>query len=239
MKKCFFFLVTALLLFSCAETSTPSKNYNSSLSGSISDIKTGKLYLERLVDTTLMVVDSVSLEGTSDFAFYFDVESPEMMYLYYEKDVNLPIEDGLSIFMEQGHITLRTTLENFNQNAVVTGSVNHDKLIAYQKLMKRYQDKNLDLIKDMYLAEKEDDTEKILEINRQYQTLLNSKYMSTVNFAVNNNNFEIAPYLALYEIFDINTKYLDTIYNTLTPKVKSSTYGKILEGYITKRKSLN
>lgn len=239
MKKHSIVIAAMLLLFSCKKTSESEQKFNSSLSGTIANTTSGKLYLERLIDSTLMVVDSVSLDGKSDFAFYFDLEDPEMIYIYYEKDTNIPIEDGLSVFMEQGEITLNTSIENFYQDAVVTGSANHDKLVEYQKLMKRFQDKNLDLIRDMYLAEKDNDAEKILEINRQYQSLMTSKYMGTVNFALNNNDFEISPYLALYEVFDINTKYLDTIYNGLTPKVKSSTYGKLLEKYIVQRKELN
>jgi hypothetical protein len=58
-----------------------------------------------------------------------------------------------------------------------------------------------------------------------------------VNFAVTNNNSEVSPYLALTEIYDAQTKWLDTINNSLTPKVKDSKYGKALDGYIIQRKS--
>ena len=56
--------------------------------------------------------------------------------------------------------------------------------------------------------------------------------MFTVNFALNNKDSEVAPYLALTEIYDAKTSYLDTINNTLTPKVKASKYGKELQTYI-------
>ncbi|MBA3985974.1 MAG: hypothetical protein H0X63_05245, partial [Flavobacteriales bacterium] len=49
---------------------------------------------------------------------------------------------------------------------------------------------------------------------------------------------EIAPYLAISEIFDANIKYLDTIYNSLPEKNKISTYGKELEKFITERKQI-
>ena len=61
--------------------------------------------------------------------------------------------------------------------------------------------------------------------------------MYTINFAINNKDSEVAPYLALSEIYDANIKYLDTINNQLTPKVKASKYGKQLQDYINKRKA--
>ncbi len=49
---------------------------------------------------------------------------------------------------------------------------------------------------------------------------------------VNNKDHEIAPYIALAEIYDINIKYLDTIQKTMTPKVANSLYGKKLTQYV-------
>ena len=54
------------------------------------------------------------------------------------------------------------------------------------------------------------------------------KYLFTANFALNHKDFEIAPYLALSEIKDINLKYLDTIQKSMSPKVSKSLYGKQL-----------
>tara|TARA_R110002033_G_scaffold1173_5_gene11021 strand:- start:1167 stop:1322 length:156 start_codon:yes stop_codon:yes gene_type:complete len=42
----------------------------------------------------------------------------------------------------------------------------------------------------------------------------------------------VAPYLALTEIYNAQVKYLDTISNSLTPKVKDSKYGKELQSFI-------
>ena len=65
------------------------------------------------------------------------------------------------------------------------------------------------------------------------------KYLYTVNFAITNKEYEIAPYLAVSEIFDANIKYLDTIYTSLKPKVRKSKYGKALKDYIEERKETN
>ena len=57
-----------------------------------------------------------------------------------------------------------------------------------------------------------------------------------MNFALNNNDSEVAPYLALTEIYNAKVHLLDTINNTLTAKVKESKYGKELQTFIDKIK---
>ena len=64
-----------------------------------------------------------------------------------------------------------------------------------------------------------------------------TKYLATVNFAINNSDKEVAPYLMLTEAYEVNTKYLDTVYNNLEAPVKNSLYGKKLEEFIAKRKA--
>ena len=59
----------------------------------------------------------------------------------------------------------------------------------------------------------------------------------TVNFAMNHKEYELAPYLMLSEIYNSNTKYLDTVYKALTPKIKDSKYGKSLESFIKSNKT--
>ena len=61
--------------------------------------------------------------------------------------------------------------------------------------------------------------------------------MFATNFALNNRDFEVAPYIALSEIYDINVKYLDTIQKSMSPKVAKSLYGKKLTEYVTSIKN--
>ena len=63
------------------------------------------------------------------------------------------------------------------------------------------------------------------------------KYLYTVNFALNNKDSEVAPYIALSEIYDANINLLDTINKVLTPEIKASKYGKKLEEFIAERKA--
>ena len=105
----------------------------------------------------------------------------------------------------------------------------------YEKIINRYNDKNLDYIEEAFKAKVAgNDSLAQVYTNRQ-RSNIGAKYLATVNFAINHNDTELAPYLAISEIYDANIKYLDTIYKTLTPRVKSSKYGKSLADFIQER----
>ena len=120
-----------------------------------------------------------------------------------------------------------TTLKTF-ANAEIKGSKQQEVFGEYLKLMSNFKDKNLELIKANFEAVQRKDTLAADSIVKRSDRLLKLKYASTINFALNHKDSEIAPYLALYEIPDANVKFLDSIYNNLTSEVKTSLYGKRL-----------
>ena len=66
-------------------------------------------------------------------------------------------------------------------------------------------------------------------VNVDKAKFIKRKYFYTVNFAMSNKNFEVSPYVAVNQIADANTSYLDTIYSSLPSKIKDSKYGKQLK----------
>ena len=98
-------------------------------------------------------------------------------------------------------------------------------------------DKNKNLTQLLISAAESKNMKAIDSIDTLQKRVLAGSYLATVNFALNNKEYEIAPFLALSEIYNANTKYLDTIYNTLTPKIKESTYGIALKEFISQTKS--
>jgi hypothetical protein len=147
-------------------------------------------------------------------------------------------EKNIPFFAEAGEITINTSLLAFYRDSKVIGSLNEDKFREYKKVMQRYLDKNLELTEAQVRAYQLGNTTVLDSIAGQQKRVLSSKYLATVNFAMNNKEYEVAPYLAVTEIYDINIKYLDTIYVTLTPKIKDSKYGIVLESFITDIKKL-
>jgi hypothetical protein len=72
----------------------------------------------------------------------------------------------------------------------------------------------------------------VARITAKQESNIKRKYLYATNFAINNKEYEVAPYIALSEIYDINMKYLDTIQKSMSPKVAQSLYGKKLTEYI-------
>ena len=231
MKKLALLLVILISIISCSE-----KESNVNVTGEVKGLKKGTLYLQKIDDTSLVNLDSVMVDGNSMFAMETYIESPQIMYLYLEKVDNNRYDDRIEFFADKGEITINTSLEKFESNAQIKGSVNQEKLVEYRKMISRFNNQNLELIKASFEAEKAEDEERLMEIDKKYDGLLKRKYLYTVNFAINNKDHEIAPYLALSEVFDANIKYLDTIYNSLVPKVKKSKYGKDLKDFLKERR---
>lgn len=78
----------------------------------------------------------------------------------------------------------------------------------------------------------------MLDLDKRFKQLLRAKYLYTVNFAINNKELEIAPYLAVHEIYDVNIIFLDTIYGSLPKEVRKSIYGKALKDLLKERRKL-
>lgn len=233
MKKLGLFILSLFVLAACSTEET-----NLKLQGKVQGLKKGTVYLQKIEDTSLVTVDSVVMTGNETFTFETFIESPQVMYLYLNKKDNNIYDDRITFFAEPGEIIVNTTLQDFEGDAIVEGSENQKKLVEYQMMMQQFNHRNLDLIQRNLQAQQEEDMENIDSTNKEYESLLKRRYLYTVNFAINNKDLEVAPYLAISEVYDANIKYLDTIYNSLTPEVKNSRYGKSLEKFLEERREM-
>ena len=224
------------ILFSIAACSK--KESNLLVKGNVEGLKKGTLYLQKIEDTLLINVDSVTINGDANFVMEDFITSPQIMYLFLDNLDNADYDERIEFFAEEGEVTINTTLKNFTVDAVVSGSANQTKLMEYRQMISRFNDKNLELIQNNFEAQRDNNEELLIKTNEEYNRLLTRRYLYTVNFAVNNKDLEIAPYLALAEVFDANIKYLDTIYNSMTPHVQKSKYGKDLKVFLKERRKL-
>lgn len=229
-----YFLSIAIIFLTVIGCSTDTEKMN--LTGTVKGLKKGTLLLQKFEDTVLVTVDSVLVDGNSNFSFSEKVESPEIYYLYVRlKDGSLR-DDRITFFAENSAMDIQTNLTNFGNAAVVKGSKNDSILKEFDKLKQRYVTKNLDFIEQRFKIGKKNSDSLEMDLSRKQNALILSKYLATINFALNNKDYEVAPYLILSEAYNSNVKYLDTVYNALAPKIKNSKYGKELELFIVNRK---
>ena len=233
MKKTVLALVALSTILACSEKE--SKN-NLHLTGNVSGLKKGTLYIQRLKDTSLVTIDSIKIEGDSKFETKIAIESPEMFYLSLNRGVSNSLDNNLLFFAEPGEMNIETNLDQFSYGAKVTGSVNHDLYVEFEKINNKFKEENLTLIEQKFKATKFNNLKKLDSIKTKEESNIKRKYLYATNFAVNHKDHEVAPYIALSEIYDINIRFLDTIQKSMTPKVAQSLYGKKLTKFVNEIK---
>ncbi len=233
MRKSILALFSILLLVGCSEKKS-SKNFV--LTGNIKGLKNGTLYIQRIKDTTLVAIDTIEISGDSHFTSEFDLQSPEMLYLYLDRGVTNSLDNNIPFFAEKGTMNIETSLDFFTADVKITGSKNQELYDEYRKVVSRFVDQDLTLIEKKYNAIQAKKMEEVNKIEEEQKSVLKRKYLYTTNFAVNHADYEVAPYVALAEIYDINLKFMDTIQKSMTPKVSKSMYGKRLNDFIAARK---
>ena len=224
MKKEFLIFNLLILTFSCSTNET-----KMIVSGNIDGLKKGTIYLQKQQDSVIVSIDSILVEGNSNFKLETEINEPDIYYLYLDKNDGDSLNDIISFFGNNGKINIRTSLKNFDSSYTVSGSKNTELLQEYFSIIRKFNLQNLDLLEIFYKAQMENNQAKIDSVNTQIENLIKRKYLYTLNFATNNSEFEISPYLAVSQIGDANQEFLLKLYDTLPEKIKNSKYGKILQ----------
>lgn len=224
MKKLSILLLT-IIFISCGK-----EQHDLTVKAHVKGLKKGTLYLKKIQDTALVTVDSIVVNGAVPIELYSTLETPEVFYLYLDK--KSAEKDRIEFFADKGITEINTTLKNFAFDAKIKGSKQQKTLEEYNTVISKLNNRNLDVLKEQFEAQKVGDTAKLNALIKESNKNIKRKYLYTVNFALNNKDSEVAPYLALSEIYDARIDLLDTINNSLTPKVKASKYGKELGTFI-------
>ena len=228
MKNSFYFILT-LLVTSCSQASK-----TTTVSGTVKGLQKGTLYLQKVADKGFVTLDSLVMNSATDFELGCDLEEAEMLFLSLSKDLNAK---RISFFADKGLTKINTTLKRFKYDAQIDGGKQQELLETYYKNIGRFKDQKLELIEQQLNAQKDKKRELADELLNKIDNLTKRSYLYTINFALNNKDSEVAPFVAVSEIYDANIKYLDTINKILPPKIANSKYGIILEAYIKTRKS--
>ena len=226
MKKIITVLAIAILIFACSSK----KEGNMTILGKIKGLKKGSLYLQKMNDTVLISIDSIAILGEKRFKLSGNIDSPELFFLTF-KGSNT--KKRILFFGEKGIITINDNIDNFGLNPEITGSKNQEILNKFDKINKQFRNQRLDLIQQELEAKKIKDEFMLKKLDEGYKKLFRRKVLFAANFAISNSNFEVSPYIGLTELYNANIKLLDTLNNSLSEKVKKSTYGKRFNTYVT------
>ena len=235
MKKVLVVSLVLISIFACSKKET--KEGNLHITGNIKGLSQGKIYIQKVEDTSLVVLDSIIFKGNSNFESYLNIDSPEVLYFFLDRGQTNSLDNSLPVFVEPGEVTVNTKLKEFFNAAQITGSKNHELWNEFKEINSKFTNENLSIMEKRLQNELDFNAERQDSIDKAYEKLLKRKYLYVANFATNHADFEIAPYLALTEIADINVSYLETIADKMSPEVAESKYGKILQKHIEEIKS--
>ena len=226
MNKTLLFVVI-ILLTACSQ-----QTKKMMVSGNIKGLQKGTLYLQHVQDTNYVTLDSLVMNSTTNLGC--NLEEAEMLYLSLSEDISA---DRISFFGSNGNTNINTTLKRFKFDAQIDGGPQQELLESYYEIMSRFKNQRLEFIKDKINAQKDLNLELAEKIQLKIDNVITRSYLYSINFAINNKQSEVAPYVAVAKVYDANVKYLDSINSVLPKNIADSKYGTILEDYINKIKS--
>ena len=113
----------------------------------LKDYEKGTLYLQKIKDTSLINIDSVTINGKPNFEFKTPIETAEIFYLYLNKEDGDSLNDRILFFGEKNTIEINTLLNTFESSAKISGSKNQELLQEFQTYNRKFNDQNLELMK--------------------------------------------------------------------------------------------
>ena len=219
MKK---YLLLLIIISSCSPTN------NFQLNGDIKGLKKGTILLTKSIEGGEVTLDSINLNGTSEFILGSYINEPEVLKIKLTKSGIY--DDEVEFFANKGITNFKTNLKRFSYESNFKGSKQQEKLDNFNRMLTRFNEENLNLIKTQ--IEFYGNQEKLNIINRELINLKKRETYFIINFSINNIDSEISPYIAGKFLSVGNIRYLDTIYNSLNKKIKDSKYGVLLKDII-------
>jgi hypothetical protein len=224
MKKSFYIFYIIIFITSC---NTPIDNTNlMQIDGVISDLRKGSLFLKKYQDSVLVTIDSFEIKGNGVFNLKAELNGPEIFHLYLKKDDGDSLNDRIVFFGSKGNIKIKTRLKTFESSAYIEGSENNDLLEEYKSISRKFNSKNLELLKLYLEAQKSQNIKLIDSFQKQINRLNKRRYLYTLNFANTHSDKMISPFIIITEMDNANPSYLDTIAKKMPENIRNSKYGK-------------
>ncbi len=218
-------LLMIAVLFGCQ-----SNKNKLDLNFQVKGLKKGKITLKKLNDSSYFKIDSFTVKGNEIINFTYGLKEPEMLFL------DLDFTDGsetksLSFFAENNKMDVITSLDNYGYNVLVKGSRNDSILRDYISINKKFNDEKLNLFERSFANSKTNNTDSLKIIENSIININTRQFLHNANYAVRNANYEIAPYIAVTDLFE-SKKILDTVYKSLKADIKNSKYALQLKSLI-------
>lgn len=191
--------ILAAFGYSCTNSAQPNKSEDnaSTVSGTVKDITSGKVYLQRFDEKVFFNIDSAEIKD-GKFAFSTDLKKPEVYGLSLDTT-----KGSFLVFLDENPAVVELDSTSFYKNTTVKGSQLQDEYNAYKQL----KDVNIE------------------EYIKAHPSSLVSAYILYREYAYRLNGDQIKEYIALLSPELQETPYVKTL-NKLTDVYETVAIGK-------------
>lgn len=144
---------------------------------------------------------------------------------------------GAAGVIEINTVLSSNNIGNYKRSFEVKGKKNIELMEEFNIYEERFMSERGMLEDKRKILIELNEFEKVDSIQKLIDALLFKSYLFTANFAINNSDQEIAPYLAIKKIPDARLEILETIEKELSDKVKKTRYGKLFQNLLKRRKT--
>jgi thiol-disulfide isomerase/thioredoxin len=219
MKNVILLLISIVFIVHPSKAQDGQNHFN--IKGKIYGLKEGIVYLSYLSDNK-QVRDSSNIKGNK-FAFKGNINEPTRGFLTL-KEEKYNEKHSFGFFIEPTRIEVMLPVSDFN-NAKITGSRMQDESSALANSKKRLTRKYKNLLDSLKV---EKDSAKSAQLNEKLLPYyLENDRKNFIYFSQNTQSYFTAYALRFY-IKTLSLDSLQMFYNAMTPKIKLSSYGKIL-----------
>mgnify|MGYP001135464915 CR=1 FL=1 len=134
MKK---YLLLLIIISSCS----PKNNFH--LNGDIKGLKKGTILLTKSVNGSEVTLDSINLNGTSEFTLSSFLTEPEVLKIKLTKSGIY--DDEVEFFANKGITNFKTNLKRFSYESKFDGSAQQERLEYFNTMMIKFKEENLNL----------------------------------------------------------------------------------------------
>jgi peroxiredoxin len=222
MHKTLYLILIAALLTSC--TSKKSETYT--INGTITGVKTGKIFLQKRELGNFVKTDSAEIKD-GKFSFTGKTGIPEMRYLSVDqKDGNLPF------FIENAEFSITMYADSIDKS-IVKGGPTQDLFKSYTSQSDAYDTKMNDLYVSYMQAKQTGDSLKLAKIDSTYNVIEREKARFTTDFIKKNPKSVVAPYLVISNAYQYELGALDSLTAGFDTSLSKSGYVISLKERIT------
>lgn len=234
MKWFLSFSLFLVLLFSCNDKKVSSNKLKKTettrqfkIDGTFENYFPKKVFLNKIIENALYPIDS-SVVTDNKFRFNGIVEYPERFALTYESSALSTI-----IIVENKPIYILINGRDL-QAPIIKGSPLNSELEAYKSKAKTIFKKIEYLFPQFQKARLENDSEKLLEIEKKMKIIENEFTNFTFNYIQQNNNSFVSAMLLRdqLKVSKIDSLKISELFGNLSSEVKNSPDSKLIADYL-------